>query len=400
MNTRPRKHIDAVVASVDAARIEALTCSLVAAPSVNPGGTEEEAVAVLAQACRDAGFEVEISEAAPGRPNLIATVNGDATGPGLMFLGHSDVVPPGPGWTGDPFIPRRDGDLVIGRGTSDMKGGIAAAVEAMVAVGRAVDQGVAVSGPIRLVVTVDEEEHGVGVRHLINNPPPGEYLGCIVAEPTRLEVVRGCRGASYFDIDVAGRAAHSGRPSDGASAIEAAAKVIALIDDDQRRMAADPDPLLGYGTWNVGTIEGGQGISVVAPNCHMGVDRRLMPGEDVNEIGLRLAGQIRAAGIDGDGIEVVVTPTMYLPGFATAEGHPLVTETAQAVRDSGAETRVGGWSAACDGGWTSNALGIPTIVMGPGDINGQAHQPDESVELSELVTAAQAYVRTALALLS
>jgi len=132
----------------------------------------------------------------------------------------------------------------------------------------------------------------------------------------------------------------------------------------------------------------------------MGVDRRLMPGEDVKEIGLRLAGQIRAAGIDGDGIEVVVTPTMYLPGFATAEGHPLVTETAQAVRGSGAETRVGGWSAACDGGWTSNALGIPTIVMGPGDINGQAHQPDESVELSELVTAAQAYVRTALALLS
>ncbi|ALG86057.1 M20 family metallopeptidase [Gordonia phthalatica] len=399
MSTHPREQVDALAGTVDADRIASLTCALVAAPSVNPGGTEEEAVAVLAQACRDAGFDVELSEAAPGRPNLIATVNGDAAGPGLMILGHSDVVPAGPGWSADPFVPRRDGDLIIGRGTSDMKGGIASAVEAMMVIARAVEQGLRVSGPVRLVVTVDEEEHGVGVRHLVENPPPGQYVGCIVAEPTRLDVVRGCRGASYFDIEVTGRAAHSGRPSDGASAIDAAAKVIGLIGDDQRRMAADPDPLLGYGTWNVGTIEGGQGISVVAPTCSMGVDRRLMPGEDVTEIGRRLSAEIGAAGIDGDGIEVSVTPTMYLPGFATDADHPLVTATAQAVIDSGSPSTVGGWSAACDGGWTSSALGIPTVVMGPGDINGQAHQPDESVPLSELVTAAQAYVRAALALL-
>lgn len=399
MSTHPRAHVEALVSGVDASRIAALTCALVAAPSVNPGGTEEAAVAILAQACRDAGFEVELSEAAPGRPNLIATVNGHATGPGLMLLGHSDVVPAGPGWSADPFVPRRDGDLIIGRGTSDMKGGIAAAVEAMIVIGRAVEQGLPVSGPVRLVVTVDEEEHGVGVRHLVQNPPPGDYAGCIVAEPTRLAVVRGCRGASYFDIEVTGRAAHSGRPSDGASAIAAAARVIALIDDDQTRMAADPDPLLGYGTWNVGTIEGGQGISVVAPTCAMGVDRRLMPAEDVTEIGRRLSEEIIAAGIVGDGIDVTVTPTMYLPGFATDADHPLVNATVQAVLDSGSPSTVGGWSAACDGGWTSSALGIPTVVMGPGDINGQAHQPDESVPLSELVTAAQAYARAALTLL-
>ncbi|EGD54476.1 M20 family metallopeptidase [Gordonia neofelifaecis] len=400
MEPRRRETADASAATIDPAEVEALTCALVAVPSVNPGGTEEAAVEVLAQACRDAGFEVQVSEAAPGRPNLVATVNGDADGPGLMFLGHSDVVPPGPGWTGDPFVPRRDGDLIIGRGATDMKGGIAAAVVAMKAVAQAVADGVDVSGPVRLVVTVDEEEHGVGVRHLVEHPPAGEHLGCIVAEPTRLEVVRGCRGASYFDVEVTGRAAHSGRPSDGASAIDAAARVIEVIGADQRRMAADPDPLLGFGTWNVGTIQGGQGISVVAPSCSMGVDRRLMPGEDVHEIGRRLSDEIRSAGIDSDGITVSVTPTMFLPGFATPEDHPLVTATAQAVVDSGAPTSVGGWTAACDGGWTSSALGIPTVVMGPGDINGQAHQPDESVSLAELVTAAQAYLRVALALLS
>ncbi|AUH67910.1 MULTISPECIES: M20 family metallopeptidase [Gordonia] len=400
MRTVSRDVVDALAAAVDAAEVEALTCALIAEASVNPGGSEESTVAVLADACREAGFDVEVSEAAPGRPNLIATVNGDAAGPGLMFLGHSDVVPPGPGWTGDPFVPRRDGDLIVGRGATDMKGGIAAVVAAMKVVARAVDGGVEVSGPVRLVVTVDEEEHGVGVRHLVADPPSGEYRGCIVAEPTRLEVVRGCRGASYFDVAVTGRAAHSGRPSDGASAILAAARVIELIDADQRRMAADPDPLLGYGTWNVGTIDGGQGISVVAPNCAMGVDRRLMPGEDVDEIGRRLSEEIRAAGIESDGVAVSVTPTMYLPGFATPADDPIVDATAQAVADSGAPTRVGGWTAACDGGWISTALGIPTVVMGPGDINGQAHQPDESVSLSELVTAAQAYVRVTLSLLA
>ncbi|WP_026917543.1 M20 family metallopeptidase [Gordonia shandongensis] len=400
MNTRSADAASALGARIDSAAIEALTCDLVAQPSINPGGTEESTVQVLARACRDAGLTVEVIEVAPGRPNLIATVDADAPGPGLMLLGHSDVVPAGPGWTGDPFAPRRDGDRIIGRGTADMKGGIAAAVAAMSALAHAGDAGVRLTGPVRLVVTVDEEEHGAGMRQLVENPPPGEHLGCIVAEPTRLQVVRGCRGASYFDIEVTGRAAHSGRPSDGVSAIDAAAAVIALIGDDQRRMAADPDPLLGFGTWNVGTISGGQGISVVAPTCAMGVDRRLMPGEDVDEIGRRLAADIRAAGIDTGGVGVSVTPTMYLPGFKTPEDHPLVAATAQAVRDAGGATSVGGWTAACDGGWTATALGIPTVVMGPGDINGQAHQPDESVPLSELVTAAHAYLRAALTLLT
>ena len=109
-------------------------------------------------------------EAADGRPNLVATAATGGDGPGLMFLGHSDVVPPGPGWTGDPFVPRRDGDRIIGRGSSDMKGGIAAVVAAMSVLARAADAGLPLSGPIRLVVTVDEEEHGVGVRHLVSHP--------------------------------------------------------------------------------------------------------------------------------------------------------------------------------------------------------------------------------------
>ncbi|GEE00051.1 acetylornithine deacetylase [Gordonia spumicola] len=395
MTERRDDAVRRLVDSVDASAIDALTCALIAEPSVNPGGTEASAVAVLADACRAAGFDVDVDDAAPGRPNLVATAHVGGDGPGLMLLGHSDVVPAGPGWTGDPFVPRRDGDLIIGRGASDMKGGIASAVAAMTALTRAAEFGLELSGPVRLVVTVDEEEHGSGVRRLVASGRRDPYVGCIVAEPTRMDVVRGCRGASYFDIEITGRAAHSGRPTDGVSAIDAAARVIDVIRADQARLAADPDPLLGFGTWNVGTIEGGQGISVVAPSCSLGVDRRLMPGEDVEQIGRDLSDAIRAAGVESDGVTVTVTPTMFLPGFATDADHPIVA----AAADAGGGT-IGGWTAACDGGFISTALGVPTVVMGPGDINTQAHQPDESVGLSELVSAAQAYVRAAVTLLS
>lgn len=389
--------VDRLAESVDDRLIEALTCALVETPSVNPGGTEQAAAQVLATACRDLGFSVTLDEVSPGRPNVLAAT-GEATGPGLLLLGHTDVVPPGPGWTGDPFTVRRDGDLLIGRGAADMKGGLAAAVAAMAALSRAGEFGIALSGPITLAATVDEEELNSGSRHLIGRPLP-EFAGCIVAEPTGLAVVRGCRGASYLDIAITGRAAHSGRPSDGVSAIAAAAAVIGLLDDDQAALAAAPDPLLGYGTWNVGLIRGGQGIAVVAPDCYLGVDRRLMPGETVEAVAQRLRTAIAGSGITGDGAVVEVRPTMELPGFTTPADHPLVHAVAQAARDCGAPTSIGGWSAACDGGYISSVLGVPTVVMGPGDIGGQAHQPDESVPLSEVVTAARAYVRAAVTLL-
>lgn len=399
MNDVPEAAIAALTETIDLALIESLTCALVETPSVNPGGTEGAAAAVLARACSDAGFTVTLTEAADDRPNLLATTSRTGTGPGLLLLGHSDVVPAGPDWTGDPFTVRRDGDLIIGRGSADMKGGLAAAVAAMAALDRAGEFGIELSGPVHLLATVDEEEYGIGVRSFVADPPPLDFAGCIVAEPTGLQVVRGCRGASYLDISVTGRAAHSGRPTDGRSAIEAAAGVIGLIREDQAAMAANPDPLLGFGTWNVGVIDGGQGISVVAPNCSLGVDRRLMPGESVAVIAEDLADAIAEAGIDGDGIAVDVRPTMEMPGFATPADAPLVQAVAQAVADSGAPTSIGGWTAACDGGFISRDLGVPTVVMGPGDINGQAHQPDESVSLSELATAARAYVRAAVALL-
>ncbi|MFT4043541.1 MAG: M20 family metallopeptidase [Gordonia sp. (in: high G+C Gram-positive bacteria)] len=383
---------EALLAQISADAITELTVALVEAPSENPGGTEAAAVGILEKACRAAGFSVTIHEVAPGRPNLVATLPG-GDGPGLMFLGHSDVVPAGPGWTADPYRARLVDGRLIGRGATDMKGGLAAVIAAMSALSTLPDR---LSGPVRLVCTVDEEEHGAGVRDFVSRAPDADFLGCVVAEPTNLEIVRGCRGASYFEIDIAGRAAHSGRPADGRSAINAAASIIDIIRTDHNRLQSTLDDLLGAGTWNVGTIQGGQGISVVAPTCSLGVDRRLMPFEQAEEIAERLRQAIRAGGIDSDGITVDVRVTMEMPGFATPADHRLVADAVAAATDAGIRTSVGGWTAACDGGFVSRDLAIPTIVFGPGNINTQAHQPDESVVIDDLLAAARSYALLAL----
>jgi acetylornithine deacetylase len=375
-----------------------LTSALIAAAGENPGGTEGETVSVLHAACAAHGFATDITDVAPGRPNLVATLPGGSA-PGLLFLGHSDVVPAGEGWSLDPFTPSRTGDRLIGRGATDMKGGLAAIVLALAAIKEA---DVTLAGPATLICTVDEEDLGLGIRALTKSAQPegiGDFTACVVAEPTDLQTVIGCRGDAYIELTVQGRSAHSGRPSDGRNAISAASKIIALILADHARLQANQDALLGAGSWNIGRIEGGDGTSMVAADCRVWIDRRLMPGENAHEIVAALAAQVRHEKIDSDGIVVTFEVTMEMPGFRTGAQSSVVAATVAATAQAGGgESTIGGWSAACDGGFIDREFGIPTIVFGPGDLNHQAHQIDESVSVTELVVAARVYALLCLRL--
>lgn len=381
-----------VLAGIDTERLAQLTCDLIAAPSENPGQTEERTVAVLAEACERAGLLVEHQPVAPGRDNLFASLPG-AGNPGLLFLGHSDVVPAGPGWSADPYLPRRVGDRIIGRGASDMKGGLAAIIVAMGALKSA---GVEPAGEIRLACTVDEEDLGLGIRALARTGLSGRYAGCVVAEPTDLDLVIACRGDSYLELHLTGVPAHSGRPADGRNAIDAAARVLELIRSDHAELGRNRDPLLGSGTWSIGQIAGGRGTSIVAPDCTVWVDRRLMPGEQPQQIADWLAARVADAGITGDGIGLSIEVTMEMPGFRTSAEDPLVHAVLSSAADLGEDPPVSGWTAACDGGFVARDLGIPTVVMGPGGLNDQAHQVDESISVDELVAAANRYALLAL----
>ncbi|MFE4833857.1 M20 family metallopeptidase [Arthrobacter sp. NPDC056691] len=385
-----------------------LTTALVAAGGENPGGTEEATVEVLKAFCIGAGLEVSTDTVAPGRPNFTAVLPAVLPGvlpgrvqpggvqqggiqPGILFLGHSDVVPAGTGWERPPFEPYvRDGRL-FGRGSTDMKGGLAAVLIALKALR---DAGVQLPFNAALACTVDEEDLGTGIRAYTAAAladPSFSYSACVVAEPTDLETVIGCRGDSYIELKVTGKSAHSGRPADGRNAIDAAARILSLVRDDHARLQSDQDPLLGAGTWNIGLIRGGTGTSMVAAECTVSLDRRLMPDDNAQQILDKLLAQISEAGIDSGGISVEASVTMEMPGFRTPASHPLVANAVAALADAGVSSAITGWTAACDGGFVARDLGVPAIVMGPGGLNDQAHQVNESVSIAEIVAAARAY---------
>lgn len=335
--------------AMDAVRLDRILADatrLIAAPSENPGAGEAPAVEALAAMCEALGAEVMLGEVAPGRCNLHATLGGDRAGAPIVFLGHSDVVPAGEGWTGDPFTPRIEGDRLVGRGATDMKGGIAAVLEAM----RVLDE-LECDHPIELLVTVDEEDRATGALHYLQHAADRELLALVVAEPTDLDTIVGCRGAANLRLELSGRAAHAGRPSDGANAIDAAARIIALLAEESTRFEAEADGDWWRPTWNIGRIEGGHGTSIVADRCVLDLDRRLMPEESSEEILAELLRRIEAAGIAGvgrelGGIEVRGSIDMSMPGFLTDPGAPLPRAASRAVELAGGESAIERWTAA------------------------------------------------------
>lgn len=373
--------------------IVAIAQSLIRAPGQNPPGEEAATVAVLEQVCRERGFAVSLDPIAPGRPNLTAAIPG-GSGPGLLLLGHTDVVPVGDGWSLDPFGGGVRGKRLYGRGSTDMKAGLAACVVAMDALRRA---GIALSGPVELAALVDEEESGLGIRHYVSSADRSGFVGCVVAEPTDLQTIIAARGDSYIDITVRGVAAHSGRPDDGRSAIYGAAAVIASLQDWHRELAATSHPLVGSPSWSVGLASGGQGTSIVPDECRISADRRLMPRESAGAVLAAVVERVAGLGLDREGLTTEVAMPMDMPGFEIPADHPFVAVADHALAAAGGPgLPLGGWTAACDGGFIARDAGVPVVVLGPGSVNEQAHRADESVGLDELLVAARAYALVAL----
>jgi acetylornithine deacetylase/succinyl-diaminopimelate desuccinylase-like protein len=383
----------AVLDRIDEGSLVELTTSLVQARGQNPPGEEAATVEVLCAAAVELGLDVVGTAVEPGRNNVRITLEG-GTGPGLMLLGHTDVVPVGDGWTVDPFGGvARDG-RIYGRGASDMKGGLAASLIAVRAL-----RDVGLSGPVELAALMDEEETGKGIRAYVETVQR-PFLGCVTAEPTDLQTVIGARGASYVRINIHGKACHAGNPEDGANAIYGAAAVVAEIERMHADLAQRPHPLLGPATWSVGQIHGGAGGSIVPAECVVVADRRLLPGESPEAVFDGLRERVAGLRLADRGLTVDVAMPMEMPAFQTPADSPLARAADCALADVGGPgLPLGGWTAACDGGFVARDLGIPVVVLGAGSATSQAHRADESVAVSELLVAARAYALTALRLL-
>jgi succinyl-diaminopimelate desuccinylase len=371
--------------AVDRDGVVALTSALVEVDTRNPPGEERAAAGVCRDALSPWGARFTEVEPAPGRLSLVAELPSREGRPTLLVNGHIDVVPVREdAWTRSPFRPEVDGDRLYGRGTADMKGGIAAAVCALDTLRR---MGREPACNLVFHLVADEERGGrLGTAALLEH---GLLVGdaCLVPEPTSLQLCVAERGLLQGYLTVHGRPGHGSRPREGVSAIEHAAAVVRALH------AADfggPDhALLGRPTANVGTIEGGSGFNTVAEWCRLGLDRRVLPGATEESTVAELRARVDSLGIEGLRYDIDVE--VFGEASEMPPDDPFAKVVEKAVADAtGDRPRYLGMSFTTDARFVRNQAGIPAVVCGPGDVEC-AHTNDEWVSISRLVDATAAY---------
>lgn len=381
-----------VVGDLDERAVIKLTAELIRRPSVT--GAEKSVVELLANFLSDHGLPVRLDEAAPDRPNLTCLWGADE-GPTLLLTGHSDTVPIGNGWTRDPFAGEIDDGRLYGRGSCDMKAGLAGMAIAMVALKRRM---VRPRGRVSFAACVDEEESGIGTKAAIKAGLEADWA--VIGEPTELQTIRAAKGNCYFEVEVSGRAAHAGSPERGANAIYGATRAIAAVEAHHAELQQRRHPLLGSPSCSVGTIEGGMTVSAVPDTCRFWVDRRLLPDETGESALAELSRALDRHAVMPAGTSHREYLRMEMPALELGEGHSLIDALRRTARDCGGpDLPVGGWSAACDGGYLMRDAGIPTVLLGPGSIVHQAHRPDEYVPVDQLIIAARTYAGLAARLI-
>lgn len=364
---------------------------LVSIPSVNPslaaGGAGEAAMAeVTAELLSGWGFSTEVREVAHGRPNVIARLDGD--GPTLLLNGHLDTVGV-EGMIIDPFAAEMRGDRLYGRGSCDMKGGVAALMAAAQRLAEA-------PGPrpnVIVALTADEEHASIGMADLVSGSSPLADLA-VVCEPTSLRVMPAHKGFVWIEADFRGRAAHGSRPELGVDAIRHAGLYLAALDTLAAELAGrEAHPLLGHGSFHAGTIRGGTAESVYPDRCSLLLERRTMPGERPDDVVAEFTAVLDQLRRREPNTHAELRMTLERPGTEVASESRLVQGLLAAGVEAGVPALVEGMTAWVDAAFLNEA-GIPAVCYGPGSIE-QAHTDDEWIAAGEIVTCASVLERFA-----
>jgi acetylornithine deacetylase or succinyl-diaminopimelate desuccinylase len=403
--------IERVLAEVDRAaeEIVQLTVDLVRIPTINPPGEDYEACAhFLGDFLKGRAFEIEYI-AADGRPehtprfprvNVIATRRG-GPGPVVHLNGHIDVVPPGDGWTVDPFGGLvRDGKI-FGRGVCDMKAGIAAAVFAAEAIERA---GVTLPGTIEISGTVDEESGGfAGVAHLAERGRIAKGRTDFVIIPEPLDVDRICighRGVYWFEVTARGRIGHGSMPFLGVSAIDGMGRLLQSVREDlmpllssRRTDVPVVPPGARQATINVNGIDGGQPVDgiqtpCVADVCRAVFDRRFLIEEGFDATKREVADLVASVAARTNGVRFDVRDLMVVHPTRTPDDSPVIASLERAIQSVlGRKAELVASPGTYDHKHVARIANVPhCVAYGPGALE-LAHQPDEYCRIDDIVNA-------------
>lgn len=354
-------------------------------PGLVPGAAGETAIADFTSAwLEQRGFTITRLEAVPGRPSIVAVAAGTGQGKSLMFNGHLDTVTLA-GFDGEPLEPRVEDGRMYGRGTFDMKAGIAAM---MVAAAAAASQPHA--GDIIVALVADEEFASAGTEEVLRHFTAD---AAIVSEPTHEEIVISHRGFVWFDVTIHGTAAHGSRPDLGIDAIAKAGRFLTGLDDLSRSLPhGAAHEMLGTGSVHASLIGGGEELSSYPASCTISLERRTVPGENSATVEAELRKILDAIASSDPDFSYTVTEILERHAFEVSGEEPIV----QALE--AATAAVTGKPATVRGEafWTDASLmleaGIPGLLFGVD--GGGAHAATEWVELDSVIRVSHVLATT------
>ncbi|MGO8953589.1 MAG: M20 family metallopeptidase [Rhodomicrobium sp.] len=356
-----------------------LTQELVRFETINPPGNETPCARHLGRILEAAGFQTQYVEMGANRENLIARIGGRGGQLPLAFTGHTDVVPLGAApWSVEPFGAGIAEGRIYGRGSSDMKCGVAAFVSAAVKLAARLSS----TAGVAFVITAGEERGCEGAKFLVRQGVLPHAGALVVAEPTANRLLAGHKGVFWLEAMATGVTAHGSMPEEGVNAVYKAARAaLALAGVD---FSGDAHPVLGRPTLNVGWLHGGLNINSVPDEARLGLDVRIVPGIDPEEL-LRRFKKATAG-------EVTFEVKGASDPVWTDPGDPFVASVAAIVRSvTGNATSIGGASYFTDAAPLKPGMGDPpTIILGPGE-PGQAHQTNEYCTIARVEEAEAIY---------
>lgn len=373
---------------------------LVRLPSVNPMGraldesiTGEHRISdYLAQFFTELGVRWERLNVAPRRDNVLAYFESDNSPRTLMLEVHQDTVPVD-AMVIDPLGAVVENGKLYGRGACDVKGGMAAMLTAFARLAKEKPSGAC---NVLLACTVDEEHHGLGVKHLAEQKKLIETVDfAVVAEPTNLNVVHAHKGVVRWSVRVLGKSCHSSTPEQGVNAIYHTAHILPLIENFANELSRSRiDSLLGTATLSVGRIDGGTSVNTIPDFCELEIDRRLLPGETAGVAPGQLRDYLQENALENIQYEIS-DPWVSVPPLSPVGSEELVEQLRTIVDRIKGSTELLAVPYGTDASTLAEA-GIPSVVLGPGDIR-QAHTKDEWIDLEELRQASEVYYQLALA---
>jgi acetylornithine deacetylase len=360
-----------------------LTRDLVRIDSRNPslakdGPGEIECAVALRRVLDTWGFRTELIEETPRRASVVARIGG---GPGrsVILNGHIDTVQVD-GMTHAPFEPAMAGGRIWGRGSCDMKAGVAA----MCAAAARASAAGTLRGEVIIAAVADEEWSSIGTRDVLARGVRADAV--VVTEPTRMAVAPAHRGFVWFTITFRGRAAHGSRYDIGIDAIRHAGFLLAELDvHEARDLVRITHPLLGHASFHAGFIAGGTAMTAYPDHCTLRIERRTLPGETPEDVHAQIEAACAAVRARHPSFDATVTQEVYRAPSDVAVDSPVVTALLDATERCDTRAAIEGVSYWADAA-LFNAAGMPAVCYGPGDI-ALAHGAEEWVPVDEIQRA-------------